>query len=89
MNLTEFDIIAVSGYSIDGLYIFGYGITTMLFNPFPLRTAKTLWSFGRSECNRVKSLYKRRRHRTKFISSRVWLSSCCNSNYEVTLVVLA
>ena len=24
-------------------------------NPIPLRTAKTLWSFGRSECNRVES----------------------------------
>ena len=23
------------------------------FNPIALRTAKTLWSFGRSECNRV------------------------------------
>ena len=26
----------------------------ILFNPIALRTAKTLWSFGRSECNRVK-----------------------------------
>ena len=25
-------------------------------NPFALRTAKTLWSFGGSECNRVKSV---------------------------------
>ena len=25
-----------------------------LFNPIALRTAKTLWSFGCSECNRVK-----------------------------------
>ena len=25
-------------------------------NPIALRTAKTPWSFGRSECNRVKSL---------------------------------
>ena len=24
------------------------------FNPIALRTAKTLWSFGHSECNRVK-----------------------------------
>ena len=23
------------------------------FNPIALRTAKTLWSFGRSECNRI------------------------------------
>ena len=28
----------------------------LLFNPFALRTAKTLWSFGCSECNRVKAL---------------------------------
>ena len=27
----------------------------MFLNPFALRMAKTLWSFGRSECNRVKS----------------------------------
>ena len=27
----------------------------LVFNPIALRTAKTLWSFGRSECNRVKS----------------------------------
>ena len=26
------------------------------FNPIALRTAKTLWSFDRSECNRVKVL---------------------------------
>ena len=25
-----------------------------IFNPIALRTAKTLWGFGRSECNRVK-----------------------------------
>ena len=25
-----------------------------LFNPFALRMAKTVWSFGCSECNRVK-----------------------------------
>ena len=25
------------------------------FNPIALRTAKTLWSFGHSECNRIKS----------------------------------
>ena len=27
------------------------------FNPVALKTAKTLWSFGRSECNRVKPLF--------------------------------
>ena len=26
----------------------------MLFNPIALRMAKTLWSFGHSECNKVK-----------------------------------
>ena len=26
----------------------------LVFNPVALRTAKTLWSFGRSECNRVR-----------------------------------
>ena len=26
------------------------------FNPIALRTAKTLWSFGHSECNRVKRM---------------------------------
>ena len=28
----------------------------MKFNPIALRRAKTLWSFGRSECSRVKVL---------------------------------
>ena len=27
------------------------------FNPIALRNAKTLWSFGRSECNRVKMVF--------------------------------
>ena len=27
----------------------------MFFNPIALKLAKTLWSFGHSECNRVKS----------------------------------
>ena len=27
----------------------------IFFNPIALRTAKTLWSFGLSECNRVNS----------------------------------
>ena len=26
------------------------------FNPIAVRTAKTLWSFSRSECNRVKGV---------------------------------
>ena len=29
-------------------------VHTLYFNPTALRTAKTLWSFGCSECNRVK-----------------------------------
>ena len=29
-----------------------------LFYPFALRMAKTLWSFGHSECNRVKRNFK-------------------------------
>ena len=29
-------------------------LVIIYFNPTALRTAKTLWSFGRSECNRVK-----------------------------------
>ena len=32
----------------------GVGGAYQLLNPIALRTAKTLWSFGRSECNRVK-----------------------------------
>ena len=33
----------------------GFGCLQLSFclNPVALRTAKTLWSFGRSECNRV------------------------------------
>ena len=30
--------------------------SSLVLNPIALRTAKTLWSFGRSECNRVKEL---------------------------------
>ena len=33
-------------YALDFFYV--------IFNPIALRTAKTLWSFGRSECNKVK-----------------------------------
>ena len=31
-----------------------YNIHFLTLNPFALRTAKTPWSFGGSECNRVK-----------------------------------
>ena len=33
-----------------------------MLNPFELRTAKTLWNFGHSECNRV------RVHNIKYIN---------------------
>ena len=33
------------------------GLSEQLFNPIALRMAKTLWSFGQSECNRVKGCY--------------------------------
>ena len=29
-------------------------IKNKFFNPIALRMAKTIWSFGRSECNRIK-----------------------------------
>ena len=32
------------------------GVPIHLFNPIALRMAKTLWSFGHSECNRVKNI---------------------------------
>ena len=42
------------------------------FNPIVLRMAKTLWSFGHSECNRVKELpppqKQKRIHATLFSS---------------------
>ena len=34
--------------------LFPLEVNTSPFNPFAFRTAKTLWSFGRSEYNRVK-----------------------------------
>ena len=37
--------------SLDNEYVLKKGST---HNPVALRTAKTLWSFGCSECNRVK-----------------------------------
>ena len=33
---------------------FIFFLSTETFNSVALRTAKTLWSFGHSECNRVK-----------------------------------
>ena len=40
----------------EGLYIGSYGdeLKVSQINPIALKTAKTLWSFGFSECNRVK-----------------------------------
>ena len=35
-----------------------YECALMVFNPIALRTAKTLWSFGCSECNRVNVEYR-------------------------------
>ena len=35
-------------------YSDSYSQFSEFFNPLALRMAKTLWSFGRSECNRVK-----------------------------------
>ena len=38
---------------------FGQGLHWKMeqyINPISLKTAKTLWSFGRSECNRVKAM---------------------------------
>ena len=32
----------------------GYAAVEVNINPIALRTVETLWSFGRSECNRVK-----------------------------------
>ena len=31
-------------------------VAVFTLNPFALRMAKTLWSFGRSECNKVKNV---------------------------------
>ena len=38
------------------LVIYNIYIVLFLFIPIALRMAKTLWSFGRSECNRVKDM---------------------------------
>ena len=40
-------------------------------NPIALRMAKTLWSFGRSECNRVKGKNIPPQRRAKLFPSRV------------------
>ena len=34
--------------------VFSFFSLPVTFNPIALRMAKTLWSFGHSECNRVK-----------------------------------
>ena len=40
---------------LDCVGLYGYVKVPMYFNPIALTMAKTLWSFGRSECNRVKT----------------------------------
>ena len=40
--------------SLHYLYAMEESTGMSLFNPIALRMAKTLWSFGYSECNRVK-----------------------------------
>ena len=40
------------------LYLFHFvPFSMVIFNPIALRMAKTLWSFGHSECNRVKGSF--------------------------------
>ena len=52
------------GYSNEGLIsncshglshqcVYRFYFIFTIFNPIALRTAKTLWSFGHSECNRI------------------------------------
>ena len=49
-EMTKFPHVEKFGFQFTGMQV----ICT--FNPIALRMAKTLWSFGRSECNRMKSL---------------------------------
>ena len=61
--------------------------TDSFHNPYALRMAKTLWSFGRPECNRVKSsLFKTRSRNFK---SEFSLSGCVYSASSILLFDLS
>ena len=51
-------------YLVKGIVLTFAGVNFVVcyltLNPIALRTAKTLWSFGCSECNRVKGLKVKR-----------------------------
>ena len=40
-----------------GKIVLGKNCSVWEFNPIALKTAKTLWSFDHSECNRVKDIH--------------------------------
>ena len=49
------------GNALSGkLSCMGRGLVSLTVNRFALKTAKTLWSFGCSECNRVMKIVKSR-----------------------------
>ena len=52
-------------------------VRDLIFNPIALRTAKTLWCFGRSECSRVKSQHSYRLgHGGQFEKASCGMPSC-------------
>ena len=54
LSFSHFTYMLCYIYSFNEFYE-TFGILNLL-NPIALRTVKTLWSFGHSECNRVKDL---------------------------------
>lgn len=53
-NSADTDEILQNAASDQSLH-FLYNTRNFFFNPIALRTAKTEWSFGSSQCNRVKT----------------------------------
>ena len=57
------------------------------YNPVALRTAKTLWSYGRSECNRVKIMLNPRKMNMYIYT--LYTISTCMPLYKVQPLVSA
>ena len=72
-----YDFISASLLNIQELSSF-ISCVLSLFNPIALRTAKTLWSFGRSECNRAKP-----NGRILPRSAKLFLTLCYHADYII------
>ena len=49
------NLLLSTGIKICYQFLYVFSVEGLAVNPIALRMAKTLWSFGHSECNRVNS----------------------------------